>query len=180
LKKSTYNGHLSADNHIHIHRHADELYTAGIKGILTSLDPTNGTYDFIIENPDGSGNNLEIVYMEPTGAVGFNINYYVNVDYPTGGTDVSPFNLNTITTDGDANVKHGDGIMDTTTGTQIPKSVVTGDKKGGGVFNIVGLDVEISPGETWAMQFELKSTPADVAVSCVLAEYEEGRTFIDE
>lgn len=166
-------GHFSADNHAHIHRHLGELYTTGYYWDDASR---NTDYEIYIRNPADSGREIEILTTPVSAGVGLEIRLFKDFTWPDTGNTLTPVNFNSNDGDGiNGDVEYGTDNADT--GTLIPPVVVqTNSKNGQGPSPQADpqSDYEIDEGDVFA----LSVTPNDggeISLGIVLAEYDPER-----
>lgn len=171
-------GHLSADPHTHIHNHLNELFIAGSDGVLSNVSEAD--QDYVVQNPSDSGKLVEFIHYKMTASTTYGTEQYENVDFPNGGTDITPWCTADHSVTADFNVKHtapGDAtnLVDVSTGDQLPGGVVGGTKRNPTPFDLTGADIVIHPGETLCFRTTLAGTNEDIAYLAMLAEYKQGR-----
>ena len=177
--ENTVDGHTSIANHTHIHRHLDELYFSGPEGVIVGV--ANATQDVVIQNPAGSGNDVEVIQFKMTASIGYDAEKYYNVDYPAGGTDISPWCLSDHAKTPTFNAKYGGGIADVgTADRKIPGGVVGGTKNNPTPFEIQGADIKLNPGETILFRTTLDSSNEDIAYLILVAEYAQDRQISEQ
>jgi hypothetical protein len=179
-------GHLSADSHVHIHRHLDELYFAGSEGVLSGVGEAD--QDLIFRNPSGSGKVLEIIQYNLTSSVGYDTEAYFNPTYPEtsgtpDGTEVTPWNLSDHSKTANFEVQHtptGDTsnlVDETTADRQIPTGIVGGTKQNPSSTEIRGADIDLEAGTTLLFRTTLDSTNEDIGYLVLVAEHDKDRNL---
>jgi len=169
-------GHLSVDQHTHIHFHKGELRLVGRPFIPGGSLSTGTDYELLVRNPSGSGYWLEVIQAGATSSVEHWKMVYEDFPWPSSGTSANVHNPN----DGEPDAagfdaKYGEGIIDTANAETVPSEAVagSGNKAGGEVSTKVTHYVD--EGNTFGQAVQVDSNTGRLAQNWVVAWYEKGR-----
>lgn len=174
-------GHISADSHTHIHRELGELWSVSTGEIAVS---SGDVLDIVVENPEDSGNVVEILSWSAGTNDDAKITQYRDSGIYTGDeTGITPQNFDdNVTGDADVNAEFATGgapqLVDPATDTQFNGGYYTSGTQGNTTAASVAtrpdLDVTIGEGRSFAIHLEALSA-VDPIPGVVIAEYERGR-----
>lgn len=159
------------------HTALGEIFLCGTLGVQTNVGETN--QDWVIENPTDSGKTVEVVQFTPSASIGYRTEKYYNVDLPSGGTEIDPWNTTDRSLTATFNAKHGGDIADTSTADrQIPNGLVGGSgNQSFGPYEVNGAEYTLGPGQSLLFRTVLDSANENFGILATVAEKDEGRAI---
>jgi len=178
--------HLSADNHVHIHRHLGELWSISSPILSVSADDT---YDIVVENPTDSGKELEVLFWSYGTDDKAQITHYrdTGIFDATAATSIEPRNFDGTVADGTQtfnagySVGTGDQLIDTANDARFNGGYYTTASQGGNTRATAAersaLDITVPEGDSFGIHYVDGGNGSNPIPALIVAEYEQGRNI---